>query len=182
MPLRDYNAAVDFVDRNVAEGRGDKTAFIDPSRRLYLWRIARRGGARRSDAGAARRRAGEPYRAGDARHRRFSHPVLGSDPRRRRAGAAQHPADRRPVPLSAGRLPRQSGVRVDRAAAGDRGSRRRSAAPALDRCGRRRAVVGGAVRRSARGRKRGRRAGRAPAPTTSPIGSIRPGRRACRRA
>jgi 4-hydroxybenzoate-CoA ligase len=34
MPLRDYNAAVDFVDRNVAEGRGDKIAFIDPSRSL----------------------------------------------------------------------------------------------------------------------------------------------------
>ncbi len=32
--LRDYNAAVDFVDRNVAEGRGDKTAFIDPFRNL----------------------------------------------------------------------------------------------------------------------------------------------------
>ena len=32
--LRDYNAAVDFVDRNVAEGRGDKTAFIDRSRNL----------------------------------------------------------------------------------------------------------------------------------------------------
>src|SRR5512136_914637 len=34
MALRDYNAAVDFVDRNVAEGRGDKTAFIDPARNL----------------------------------------------------------------------------------------------------------------------------------------------------
>jgi 4-hydroxybenzoate-CoA ligase len=32
--LRDYNAAVDFVDRNVAQGRGGKTAFIDPSRNL----------------------------------------------------------------------------------------------------------------------------------------------------
>ena len=32
--FRDYNAAVDFVDRNVAEGRGDKTAFIDSSRNL----------------------------------------------------------------------------------------------------------------------------------------------------
>ena len=31
---RDYNAAVDFVDRNVAEGRGGKTAFIDPSRNI----------------------------------------------------------------------------------------------------------------------------------------------------
>lgn len=34
MALRDYDAAVDFVQRNVAEGRGDKTAFIDPSRNL----------------------------------------------------------------------------------------------------------------------------------------------------
>ncbi len=32
--LRDYNAAVDFVDRNVAEGRGSKTACIDPARNL----------------------------------------------------------------------------------------------------------------------------------------------------
>ena len=32
--LRDYNAAVDFVDRNVAEGRGDKTACIDPARNI----------------------------------------------------------------------------------------------------------------------------------------------------
>jgi 4-hydroxybenzoate-CoA ligase len=31
---RDYNAAVDFVDRNVLEGRGGKTAFIDPSRNI----------------------------------------------------------------------------------------------------------------------------------------------------
>jgi hypothetical protein len=32
MTLRDYNAAIDFVDRNVAEGCGDKTAFVDLSR------------------------------------------------------------------------------------------------------------------------------------------------------
>jgi 4-hydroxybenzoate-CoA ligase len=31
---RSYNAAVDFVDRNVAEGRGGKTAFKDPRRSL----------------------------------------------------------------------------------------------------------------------------------------------------
>src|SRR5215471_1549166 len=31
---REYNAAVDFVDRNVAEGRGGKTACIDPSRNI----------------------------------------------------------------------------------------------------------------------------------------------------
>src|SRR5512140_860364 len=34
MALRDYNAAVDFVDRHVTEGRGGKTAFIDPARNL----------------------------------------------------------------------------------------------------------------------------------------------------
>ena len=34
---REYNAAVDFVDRHVAAGRGDKAAFIDPSRAItYL--------------------------------------------------------------------------------------------------------------------------------------------------
>ncbi len=31
---RDYNAAVDFVDRNVTEGRGEKPAFVDPERTL----------------------------------------------------------------------------------------------------------------------------------------------------
>src|SRR5215216_374781 len=31
---RRYNAAADFVDRNVAEGRGDKAAFIDATRSL----------------------------------------------------------------------------------------------------------------------------------------------------
>jgi 4-hydroxybenzoate-CoA ligase len=31
---REYNAAVDFVDRNVEQGRGDKPAFIDPERTL----------------------------------------------------------------------------------------------------------------------------------------------------
>ena len=31
---RDYNAAVDMVDRNVAEGRGSRVAFVDPAQRL----------------------------------------------------------------------------------------------------------------------------------------------------
>jgi 4-hydroxybenzoate-CoA ligase len=34
MSKSDYNAAVDFVDRNISEGRADKIAFIDPTRRL----------------------------------------------------------------------------------------------------------------------------------------------------
>ena len=31
---RDYNAALDFIDRNVSQGRGEKPAFIDPERTL----------------------------------------------------------------------------------------------------------------------------------------------------
>ena len=34
MSVRDYNAAVDFVDRHVVEGRASKIAFIDPARNL----------------------------------------------------------------------------------------------------------------------------------------------------
>src|SRR3990172_1375185 len=32
--VRDYNAAVDFIDGNVVEGKGDKVAFIDPFRSI----------------------------------------------------------------------------------------------------------------------------------------------------
>ena len=31
---RNYNAATDFVDRNIDEGRTNKAAFIDPERTL----------------------------------------------------------------------------------------------------------------------------------------------------
>src|SRR5438105_7266759 len=34
MGAQSYNAAVDLVDRNIAEGRAAKTAFIDPARRI----------------------------------------------------------------------------------------------------------------------------------------------------
>ena len=34
MSLRDYNAAVDFVDRQIAEGRSAKIAFVDPARSI----------------------------------------------------------------------------------------------------------------------------------------------------
>src|SRR5438477_11902743 len=40
MGAQGYNAAVDRVDRNVAEGRGAKTAFIDPARRLSYGELA----------------------------------------------------------------------------------------------------------------------------------------------
>ena len=37
---RDYNAAVDFLDRHLAEGRAGKTAFVDPERRLTYGELA----------------------------------------------------------------------------------------------------------------------------------------------
>ncbi len=41
-PTGPYNAAVDFVDRNVAEGRGGKPAFIDPVRTLTYGELQER--------------------------------------------------------------------------------------------------------------------------------------------
>src|SRR5215211_4832280 len=40
MSARSYNAAVDMVDRNVAEGRSAKVAFIDPARRMTYGELA----------------------------------------------------------------------------------------------------------------------------------------------
>jgi benzoate-CoA ligase family protein len=46
---RDYNAAVDFIDRHVLEGRGSKRAFVDDERALtyaeLAEKVARAGGA-----------------------------------------------------------------------------------------------------------------------------------------
>ena len=38
--METYNAAVDMVDRNVAERRGGKTAFSDPARRISYGELA----------------------------------------------------------------------------------------------------------------------------------------------
>src|ERR1044071_3196203 len=40
--MASYNAAGDMVDRNVAQGRGEKIAFIDPARRLTYGELADR--------------------------------------------------------------------------------------------------------------------------------------------
>ena len=42
MRAQGYNAAVDMVDRNIAQGRGDKVAFIDPTRTLTYGALADR--------------------------------------------------------------------------------------------------------------------------------------------
>src|SRR5215468_6196233 len=49
---RDYNAAVDFVDRHVAQGRGDRVVFSDDRGRMSYGelasRVARAGNALRA--------------------------------------------------------------------------------------------------------------------------------------
>jgi 4-hydroxybenzoate-CoA ligase len=40
MGAQSYNAAIDMVDRNVAEGRAGKVAFIDPTRKLSYGELA----------------------------------------------------------------------------------------------------------------------------------------------
>jgi 4-hydroxybenzoate-CoA ligase len=52
MTAQGYNAAVDMVDRNVAQGRGSKVAFIDPTRKLTYGELA--DGAARVGAMLAR--------------------------------------------------------------------------------------------------------------------------------
>src|SRR5437868_4814371 len=42
MAAQSYNAAVDMVDRNVAQGRAGKTAFIDPARKLSYGELTER--------------------------------------------------------------------------------------------------------------------------------------------
>ena len=61
-PSGPYNAAVDMVDRNVAEGRGEKIAFIDPKRRLTYAELAQ----------SCKRFANALPRLGIARERRIA--------------------------------------------------------------------------------------------------------------
>ena len=97
--VRDYNAAVDFVDRNVAEGRGEKTAFIDPSRNLTYGEL--RDTVARIGPMLARMGIEPENRIALVLLDTVDFPiaVLGRHPRGHRAGSGQHAADRRPVSL-----------------------------------------------------------------------------------
>ena len=93
-----YNAAVDMVDRNVAEGRAARSpsSIRRGASPTASWPTRR---ARRPDAGAARAAARRPRRDDHARHGRFPGAVLGRDPRRHHSDPAQHAAAGRAVPL-----------------------------------------------------------------------------------
>ena len=176
-----YNAAVDMVDRNVAEGRGSKIAFIDPARRLTYGELADSVRARRPDARNARTAARRPRRDDHAGHGRFPGAVLGRDPRRHHSDPAQHAAAGRAVPLHPAGFARQGAVRVGAVSESRRGRDRRDRdAEDADR-GRRRPGRASEFRRTAASRKP-RRARPKHAATRSRSGSTRPVRPACRRA
>ena len=116
MTVRDYNAAVDFVDRNVAEGRGDKTAFIDPSRNLTYAEL--RDAAARIGPMLARLGIEKENRIAIVLLDTVEFPgsVLGSNSGRHRSGSAQHADNRRPISLPARRFALQGGICFDRSA------------------------------------------------------------------
>ena len=113
---RIYNAAVDMVDRNVAEGRGDKTAFIDPQRDADLWRACRPLQPHGQPARHLRCSTRVPRCPAAAGYRRFSRRVLGRHQGRRRAGVPQYAADERAVRLHPRRQPRQGAIHLGAAA------------------------------------------------------------------
>ena len=133
---REYNAAVDFVDRHLSEGRGEKVAFIDDAG-AHLRRARRARGTRRQRAARARRRARAARGALPARHRRLPVRLPRRDQGRRRARAAQHAAHAGRLRVHAARQPRARPRRERRAVREARAGRRRVAVP-------RDVVVGGA--------------------------------------
>ena len=161
-----YNAAVDLVDRHVADGRGARIAYRDERGACSYERA--RPARRRCRPGVARARnrsrAARPHRP--RRRRRLRGHVSRRHEARRRPGAAEHDAQ-------AARL-RAPGARQPRAA------RRRQRRPGAAR----RSGVGSTASSSPRRWPRSpraslRRCRRFPRrPTTSPSGSTRPARRA----
>ena len=133
MALRDYNAAVDFVDRNVAEGRGDKTAFIDPVPQSDV----RRNCAMRPRASVQCWRAWASSRKTASRWfcsiLSISRSVLGSDPGRHCSGSRQHAADGRPISLPFRGFASQGSFCFNRTAACHSGGGGRPAEP-QDNC------------------------------------------------
>ena len=107
------NACADLVDRNVADGRADKPAFIEAETIADLWRsCSSRPAASRACWRALGLRREDRIAHGDARYDRISDRLSRRDPRRHRAGSAQHAADERAICLHARRFPRQGACRL----------------------------------------------------------------------
>ena len=138
-----YNAAADLIERNLAAGRGAKTAFIDDRGALQLCRARRAGEPVCQWHAPARGSSGAADPALPARYDRLSDRLSRGDQGRGRAGRRQHPAVARRIRLHAGRQPGAGGRRVGAGTARDDGG------------------IGAAARAAARGdRLRGRAASR----------------------
>ena len=116
---RAYNAAVDLLERDDP----DRLAIIDDAGRYTYGEVARARREGRRRARRARRAARAARRAVHARLRRLRRDVPRRDLARRGAGAAQHAAHRRRLPLPDRRQPR---ARRDRERAAARQSCRRA--------------------------------------------------------
>ena len=135
---QEFNVATYFVDRNVAEGRGGRPAFLYEDRVADLRRRPGSGQPHGQRAARARRRPGGPRvdavpgRAGVPRH------VLGRDQDRRGADSHQHGHAHRRLRLLPARQPRQGGGRLGAAAGRGRAGARAVALSAPRARGRRR--------------------------------------------
>ena len=112
-----YNAAADLIERNLAAGRGAKTAFIDDRGHYSYAELAERVSrfanlVRRS--GIHPRTAHPPV---SARYDRFSDRFSRRDQGRGRSGGGQYPALCRRIRLHAGGQPGPGGGRVGAGAA-----------------------------------------------------------------
>ena len=180
---RIYNAAVDMVDRNVAQGRGAKAGFHRSQRDADLRRVASALQPHGQPARHLRRPARVARRPAAARYRRFPGRVLGRHQGRRGAGLPQHAADDRAVRLHPGRQPRarrcssprrccrwcsrsSASCRSSSTSSSRAASRRRSRSPCAASCS--------SSRRNSRPPT--------PAATRPPSGSTRRARPACPRA
>ncbi len=133
---RDYNAAYDLIERNLAAGRAGKIAYIDDAGRYTYGELAERVD-RAANAltgvglGMESRDHGRP-----SRHDRFPQRVPGCDQGRDRADRRQHASHHRGLQVHAGGQPRTRAGGVGGAAAGLRTDPARGAlARARDRVG-----------------------------------------------
>ena len=69
---RDYNAAHDLIERNLAAGRAGKIAYIDDDGRYTYGELAERVNRAANALTGARPRDGEPHHARPSRHHRLS--------------------------------------------------------------------------------------------------------------
>ena len=114
---RDYNAAHDLVERNLAADRAHKIAYIDDDGEYTYGELAERVDRCANALHAARAAARATRAALPSRYRRLPRCVSRCDQGGHRSGRGQHAADHRRLRLHAARQPRPRADRVGSAAA-----------------------------------------------------------------